>query len=103
MFSNVKLNMKDIAEGNQHVYESVNRSTNDARDLVDRARYEFSEFSRRREREKEEMKQAMYAAYIQNYNTTEASIKEQQTLTLRLADELASTRKQMAVELRQAQ
>lgn len=49
------------------------------------------------------MKQAMYAEYIQKYNTTEASIKEQQALTLRLADQLAATKQQLAVELRQAQ
>ena len=49
------------------------------------------------------MKQAMFADYIQKYNTTEASIKEQQALTLRLADELAATKQQLAAELRQAQ
>ena len=48
MFANVKVNMKHIAEGSQHVYEAINRSTNDARDLVNRARYEFMEFTRRR-------------------------------------------------------
>lgn len=103
MFTNVKANMKDIAQESQYIYEAINRSTNETRDLVNRARYEFMEFGRRREREREEMKQNMYADYIQKYNTTEASIKEQQTLTVRLADELMVIRKQMSEELKQAQ
>jgi hypothetical protein len=92
MFSNVKTNMRDMSEGSQHVYDAIYRSTNDARDQVNRARYEFVEFGRRREREKEEMRQAMYAQYIQHYNASEASIKEQQAVAVRLADELAVTR-----------
>ena len=39
MFANVKFNMKDIALGNQHQYDSITRSTNEARDLVNKIRY----------------------------------------------------------------
>jgi hypothetical protein len=42
MFANIKINMKGIAEGNQHQYDAINRSTNDARYLVNKIRYDFS-------------------------------------------------------------
>lgn len=77
MFTNVKQNMKDISEGNRHLYDAITTSTNQARDQVNRARYDCVEAARRQEREKEDLKQAMYAEYIAYYNKTEASCKEQ--------------------------
>jgi hypothetical protein len=67
MFANVKTNMKDIAEGNQYLYDAINKTTNDARDLVNKVRSDFTEFAHRREREKDEMRQAMYSEYIKHY------------------------------------
>ncbi len=53
MFSNVKIKMQELSEGGQHLYDSISRCTNDARDHVNQVRYEFVEFGKRRERERE--------------------------------------------------
>jgi cell division septum initiation protein DivIVA len=99
MFTNVKLNMREIADSNNVVYDAIAVSTNDARDLVTKVRQEAYDFTRRAEREKEDMKQSMYAQYIQYYNKTEASLKELQGLTLQYTNELASTKQQLEREL----